>query len=434
MPKRRAMTTTTTTTTRNDDDDGDDDDFDDASGARARAQTAPTTGRNGAAASATRSVTDVGKIKLTLEWISRTRKRSANAEVAVVKDVVMDVHARVTVKQLFEACVELPPGEHSCALLWGNYELNSDGLLHGAGSGGWQLDVFAWPPTPLRLIAPSGSLCRHPTLGAKARWKRCVPRDVMCDEKSLFEPKKAERGMWVKLGANGSKDSTKDEFDAAPTQKSRRALHPGRTDEHGMISLINDHNVFKGVNNGAIVDVGSGCGSLAAGLSKAFPTVSVCGIECQEDLVIEARRKFRDVHFINDSAENVLSKCRMAKIVVATTHNFDSETINYILRTCAELPMLTHLIVNEPHLCRPACRTKLKLCCCFEPLESREIKTHWGNSFLNFTIYKRHVRWAFGGHALPRGEEAAVALIEDKVAETFLMDGSETQSMDTIGR
>ena len=399
-------------------------------GARKSAKTTPT--RKGT--SMTTLSTNVGKIKLTLEWISRTRNRSANAEVAVVRDVIVDVHASVTVKELFDACVQLPPGEHSCSLIWGNNELSPVGLLHGAESGGWQLDVFALPPVSLRLIAPSGSLCRHPTLGAKARWKRCVPMDVMCDEKCLIEPQKEERGKRVKIGVHGSKESTKDEFDAAPTQKSRRALHPGRTDEHGMISLIRDHNVFTDVAAGAIVDVGSGCGSLAAGLAKAFPSVSVCGIECQEHLVIEARRKFRDVDFINDSAENVLSKCRMAKIVVATTHNFDQETINYILRTCAELPMLTHLIVNEPHLCRPACRTKLKLCCCFEPLESREIKTHWGNSFLNFTIYKRHVRWAFGGHSLPRGEEAAVALIEDKVAEKFLMNGSETQSMDTIGR
>jgi hypothetical protein len=43
------------------------------------------------------------------------------------------------------------------------------------------------------------------------------------------------------------------------------------------------------------------------------------------------------------------------------------------------------------------------------------------------------VRWAFGGHSLPRGEEAAIALIEDKVAEKFLMNGSETQSMDNTG-
>jgi len=374
----------------------------------------------------------VGKIKLTLEWIARTRNRSANAEIVEVKDVIIEVGAHILVKELFEACVQLPPGAHACTLLWGNVELNTEGKLHGAESGGWHLDVFQSPPVPLRLIAPSGSLCRHPTLGAKARWKRCVPRDVMCDPKCLLEPLRLETGKKMKMNRNASKDSvlSKEDVDVAPAQKSRRALHPGRTDEVGMISLIRDHNVFTDVSAGAIVDVGSGCGSLAAGLAKAFPSASVCGIECQEELVSEARRKFREVDFINDSAENALAKCRGAKIVVATTHNFDSETINYILRTCAELPLLTHLVVNEPHLCRPACRTRLKLCCCFEPLESREIKTHWGNSFLNFTIYKRHVRWSYGGHSLPRGEEAALALIEDRVAEKFLLD-SNTQSIDT---
>ena len=368
---------------------------------------------------------ETGTIYLTVEWLSRTRGRSNElfAETPQCADVAIEVSESVTGRALVEACVQLPPGatDAMSLLQWGNLKLD-DGILHGQEDGGWSLDVRATPPVRLKLTVPNGTLLKHPALVKETRGKQSVPKELLSDANALKED------------LNDPSSVSKETDKAEVVERSRRALHPGRTDDHGIAALLNDHKVFYGkkANMGSFVDVGSGCGSLAAGLARAFPGINVCGIECQDELINQSRLRFRDVDFIHDQAENVLHTCRSAKVVLATTQNFDYETTNYILRVAAELPLLTHLIINEPYLCRPACRTNLKLCCCFEPLETREIKTHWGNSTLSFTIYKRHVRWPYGANALPRGADTAVALMEGNVNEMFLKktDNSQENSVD----
>jgi hypothetical protein len=352
----------------------------------------------------------VGRVALTVQWISRTRGRSnESGDAPTCRDVKLAVTGATRAKRLIQNCVQLPPdaNEHEVTLSWGRLILDPRERMHGTEEGGWSLDVFAETPVRLTLLVPNGTLLRHPSLVREARGKRSVPKVLMSDRDALKTDEVDDEEL--DAGAN-------------VTERSRRALHPGRTCDEGIASLMNDHNVIqrKSYNGAAIVDVGSGCGSLCAGLAKSFPNMRIFGIECQEELVRQAKVRFRDVNFIHGDAEEVLHTCRTAKVVVATTHNFDYETTNHILRVCAELPLLTHVVINEPHLCRPACRTKIKLCCCFEALETREIKTHWGNSKLSFTIYKRHVRWPYGQSALPRGDDTAVALMEGNVTEVIL--------------
>jgi len=360
-----------------------------------------------------------GAVFVRVEWVSKTRSRShqtAGAGPASSGDARVALSETCTVKALIDACVQLPPGvdmRDGTTLRWGNTLLENERAVHGTEDSGWVVDVFADDPVRLTLTVPPGTLVRHPALVQKLKGQRCVPMEMMSDAKELLR----EFDEDAETMETGSGDGS-----MTVIEPSLRALHPGRTCEHDVSALMMDHGAVLDAtgNGGAIVDVGSGCGSLAAGLAKAFPKANVCGIECQGDLVEQARQKFPHVNFIHNKAEHALHTCRGATCVLATTHNFDYETTNYILRICAELPLLTHLIVNEPHLCRPACRTKLKFCCCFELLETRKIKTHWGNSYLSFSIYKRHVRWPFGSASLPRGVDVAVALMENNVEALFL--------------
>ena len=367
-----------------------------------------------ACAEVSRDESERGMIYLTVEWISRTRGRSNEGQGArlTCAGVPLHVSTRLSVRQLIDSCVELPPGcgEESCMLNWGTLALGS-GPLHGREEGGWMLDVTVG--AKLTLIVPSGTLLKHPALARATKGKMSLPKALMVDPNALLECTDDE---------TQSLTDTPVFLEQTPTlnEPSQRALHPGRTDDNGIAALIRDHKVFESEHNGSIVDVGSGCGSLCAGLARAFPDVNVCGIECQEELIAESRKNFRDVDFVCGRAEKVLHTCRTAKVVIATTHNFDSETTNHILRVAAGLPLLTHLIVNVSNLCRPSCRSTLKLCCCFEPLETREIKTHWGNSFLNFTIYKRHWCWPYESNALPRGAKTAMALINGTAHELLL--------------
>jgi len=390
---------------------------------RARRSDDDTDDEDGSTTTAT-TMTDfsarVGRVALTVEWISRTRGRSnESGEAPACRDATVAVTGATRGRRFIQNCVQLPPNasEDAVTLSWGSLVLAPMERIHGREEGGWSLDVFAETPVRLTLLVPNGTLLRHPSLVRETRGKRSVPKVLMSDPDAL-KTDEVDDEEEMDAGAN-------------VTERSRRALHPGRTCDEGIASLMNDHNVIqrKAYNGAAIVDVGSGCGSLCAGLAKAFPSMSVFGIECQDELVRQAKVRFRDVNFIHGDAEEVLHNFRTAKVVVATTHNFDSETTNHILRVCAELPLLTHVVVNEPHLCRPACRTKIKLCCCFEALETREIKTHWGNSKLSFTIYKRHVRWPYGQSALPRGADTAAALMRGDVAEVIL-HASNTASED----
>jgi hypothetical protein len=184
-------------------------------------------------------------------------------------------------------------------------------------------------------------------------------------------------------------------FAASVKDLSKRALHPGRTDPKGMAALLRSYGAIKDdAASYSLVDVGSGDGHFALGLARAFPNAGVCGIEAQKDLYEESLRVAgRDCNFIHGLAEKELWRCASARVVIATTHNFDASSVESILRVAARLPAVTHLVVGESSLCTPRCKAVLGPCCCFVPLGSEEVPTHWGNSHLTFSLYQRVARW-----------------------------------------
>ena len=195
-----------------------------------------------------------------------------------------------------------------------------------------------------------------------------------------------------------------------------QVLHPGRTSSGPMIKLLLETNSMPHAEGAgcSIVDVGSGCGNFARGIKDAFPFSSVCGIEIQKELVESSRADHgHKVTFIAGAAESELHRCVNATHILATTKNFETKTIDHIVNVAASLPLLTHLVINESRLCTTMCKSRIKSCCVFEPIETRSISTHWGNSGLDFTVYRRRTRWTENpyGH-VPRGEETARAFAE----------------------
>jgi len=198
-----------------------------------------------------------------------------------------------------------------------------------------------------------------------------------------------------------------------------QVLHPGRTSSGPMIKLLLETNSMPHAEGAgcSIVDVGSGCGNFARGIKDAFPFSSVCGIEIQKELVESSRADHgHKVTFIAGAAESELHRCVNATHILATTKNFETKTIDHIVNIAASLPLLTHLVINESRLCTTMCKSRIKSCCVFEPIETRSISTHWGNSGLDFTVYRRRTRWTENpyGH-VPRGEETARAFAERAV-------------------
>ena len=190
-----------------------------------------------------------------------------------------------------------------------------------------------------------------------------------------------------------------------------QVLHPGRTSSDPMIKLLLETKSMPHAEGAgcSIVDVGSGCGNFARGIKDAFPLSSVCGIEIQKELVESSRADHgHKVAFISGAAESELHRCVNATHILATTKNFETKTIDHIVNVAASLPLLTHLVINESRLCTTMCKTRIKSCCVFEPIETRSISTHWGNSGLDFTVYRRRTRWTENPYGyVPRGEETA---------------------------
>jgi hypothetical protein len=203
-------------------------------------------------------------------------------------------------------------------------------------------------------------------------------------------------------------------FAASVKDLSKRALHPGRTDPKGMAALLRSYGAIKDDAACSLVDVGSGDGHFALGLARAFPNAGVCGIEAQKDLYEESLRVAgRDCNFIHGLAEKELWRCASARVVIATTHNFDASSVESIVRVAARLPAVTHLVVGESSLCTPRCKAVLGPCCCFVPLGSEEVPTHWGNSHLTFSLYQRVARWVLDADSTERvSDRATLAALE----------------------
>ena len=59
-------------------------------------------------------------------------------------------------------------------------------------------------------------------------------------------------------------------------------------------------------------------------------------------------------------------------------------------------------------------------CCCFVPLGSEEVPTHWGNSHLTFSLYQRVARWVLDADSTERvSDRATLAALERGEAVTY---------------
>ena len=401
-----------------------------------------------------------GRVLLTVCWRARTRARSG-VQPKPVTSVLVDVLPGETCMHLMGRMVRMPPGGvymRDTQLSWGDYILDPMQELGGARTGAWELDLRRETPFELVLRVPVGAALAHRALReaagesvdagdtpafararddngeavfAEADVKRERARDDGRRRRS-----RGVRGALARSSGDGNGDDSRasgdgssgasgsgsgrrhrDEnvFAASVKDLSNRALHPGRTDPKGMAALLRSYGAIKDdAASYSLVDVGSGDGHFALGLARAFPNAGVCGIEAQKDLYEESLRVAgRDCNFIHGLAEKELWRCASARVVIATTHNFDASSVESIVRVAARLPAVTHLVVGESSLCTPRCKAVVGPCCCFVPLGSEEVPTHWGNSHLTFSLYQRVARWVLDADSTERvSDRATLAALE----------------------
>ena len=401
-----------------------------------------------------------GRVLLTVCWRARTRARSG-VQPKPVTSVLVDVLPGETCMHFMGRMVRMPPGGvyvRDTQLSWGDYILDPMQELGGARTGAWDLDLRRDTPFELVLRVPVGAALAHRALReaagesvdacdtpafARARdddgEAAFAEADVKRERARGDGRRRRSRGVRGALarssgdgngddspvsgdgssGASGSGSGKRhrDEnvFAASVKDLSNRALHPGRTDPKGMAALLRSYGAIKDdAASYSLVDVGSGDGHFALGLARAFPNAGVCGIEAQKDLYEESLRVAgRDCNFIHGLAEKELARCASARVVIATTHNFDAGSVESIVRVAARLPAVTHLVVGESSLCTPRCKAVVGPCCCFVPLGSEEVPTLWGNSHLTFSLYQRVARWVLKADSAERvSDRAALDALE----------------------
>ena len=159
---------------------------------RARRSDDDTDDEDRSTTTATTTITDfsarVGRVALTVEWISRTRGRSnESGEAPACRDATVAVTGATRGRRFIQNCVQLPPNasEDAVTLSWGSLVLAPMERIHGREEGGWSLDVFAETPVRLTLLVPNGTLLRHPALVRETRGKRSVPKVLMSDPDAL---------------------------------------------------------------------------------------------------------------------------------------------------------------------------------------------------------------------------------------------------------
>ena len=401
-----------------------------------------------------------GRVLLTVCWRARTRARSG-VQPKPVTSVLVDVLPGETCMHFMGRMVRMPPGGvyvRDTQLSWGDYILDPMQELGGARTGAWELDLRRETPFELVLRVPVGAALAHRALheaagesvgaGDTPAFVRARDDDgeaVFAEADVKRERARGDgrrrrsrgvRGALARSSGDGNGDDSRasgdgssgasgsgsgrrhrDEkvFAASVKDLSNRALHPGRTDPKGMAALLRSYGAIKDdAASYSLVDVGSGDGHFALGLARAFPNAGVCGIEAQKDLYEESLRVAgRDCNFIHGLAEKELWRCASARVVIATTHNFDASSVESILRVAARLPAVTHLVVGESSLCTPRCKAVVGPCCCFVPLGSEEVPTHWGNSHLTFSLYQRVARWVLDADSTERvSDRATLAALE----------------------
>ena len=351
-----------------------------------------------------------GRVRLTVCWRARTRARSS-AQPTPVSSVLVDVLPGETCMRFVERVVHMPPGGvyvRDTQLSWGDCILDPARDLAGARAGSWALDLRREPPCDLVLRVPVGAVLAHRAL------REAAGEPVDDSRAGVVDGSSGASGL-------GSRRRHRNNIAVSIKDLSNRALHPGRTDPEGMAALLRSYGAIKDDAACSLVDVGSGDGHFALGLARAFPNVGVCGIEPQKDLYEESLRVAgRDCNFIHGLAENELRQCASARVVMATTHNFDASSIESIVRAAARLPAVTHLVVGQASLCTARCKAAVGPCCCFVPLGSEEVSTHWGNSRLAFSVYQRVARWVLDADsAACISDPAALAALERGKIEPF---------------
>lgn len=381
-----------------------------------------------------------GRVLLTVCWRARTRARSG-VQPTPISSVLVDVLPGETCMRFMGRMVRMPPGGvyvRDTQLSWGDCILDPMQELGGARTGPWELDLRREKPFELVLRVPVGAALAHRALREAAGEPVDEPfaRGRDDDDERVFAEADVKRENRVKGDAarapddsgasgdgssgasdpSGSRRRHHDEHIFATSVKdlSNRALHPGRTDPKGMAALLRSYGAIKDDAACSLVDVGSGDGHFALGLARAFPNAGVCGIEAQKDLYEESLSVAgRDCNFIHGLAEKELAHCASARVVIATTHNFDAGSVESIVRVAARLPAVTHLVVGESSLCTPRCKAVVGPCCCFVPLGSEEVPTHWGNSHLTFSLYQRVARWVLKADSAERvSDRAALDALE----------------------
>ena len=401
-----------------------------------------------------------GRVLLTVCWRARTRARSG-VQPKPVTSVLVDVLPGETCMHFMGRMVRMPPGGvyvRDTQLSWGDHIFNPMQELGGAQTGAWELDLRREKPFELVLRVPVGAALALRALreaagefvdaGDTPAFARARDDDgeaVFAEADVKRERARGDgrrrrsrgvRGALARSSGDGNGDDSRasgdgssgasgsgsgrrhrDEnvFAASVKDLSNRALHPGRTDPKGMAALLRSYGAIKDdAASYSLVDVGSGDGHFALGLARAFPNAGVCGIEAQKDLYEESLRVAgRDCNFIHGLAEKELWRCASARVVIATTHNFDASSVESIVRVAARLPAVTHLVVGESSLCTPRCKAVLGPCCCFVPLGSEEVPTHWGNSHLTFSLYQRVARWVLDADSTERvSDRATLAALE----------------------
>lgn len=393
-----------------------------------------------------------GRVLLTVCWRARTRARSG-VQPTPISSVLVDVLPGETCMRFMGRMVRMPPGGvyvRDTQLSWGDCILDPMQELGGARTGPWELDLRREKPFELVLRVPVGAALAHRALreAAGEPVDDAFARGRDDDDERVFAEADVKRESRVKgkgvnrlanaegpsaarasddsgASGDGSRDASErsgsrrrhhDEHIFATSVKdlSNRALHPGRTDPKGMAALLRSYGAIKDDAACSLVDVGSGDGHFALGLARAFPNAGVCGIEAQKDLYEESLRVAgRDCNFIHGLAEKELARCASARVVIATTHNFDAGSVESIVRVAARLPAVTHLVVGESSLCTPRCKAVVGPCCCFVPLGSEEVPTLWGNSHLTFSLYQRVARWVLKADSAERvSDRAALDALE----------------------
>jgi hypothetical protein len=378
-----------------------------------------------------------GRVSLTVCWRARTRARSG-VQPTPVRSVIVDVFPGETCVRFMTRMVTMPPGGvyiRDTQLSWGDCILDPMQELGGARTGPWELDLRREKPFELVLRVPVGAALAHRALREAAGETNVVSGKDVGDEletgrgiiggsqnaRDVSSNPANSDGSASADGASGASGGSRSKFLFAKSAKdlSNRALHPGRTDPQGMAALLKQYDVVKDDTACSLVDVGSGDGRFALGLARAFPNAGVCGIEVQRNLYEESLvNAGRDCNFICGLAEKELEKCIAAKVIMSTTHNFDASSIESIVRVAARLPSVTHLVVGESSLCTPRCKAVVGPCCCFVPLGSEEVPTHWGNSHLTFSLYQRVARWVLDANSAERvSERAKLEKIDDPAGD-----------------